>query len=115
MRQRCAPHSLRCIISFDRPSDKTYEDTLPKQPRPSASRRPRQKARRRAAAPPPPAAARPRVAPLASLPKGGEQPAPKPRVPGMMDFSYLKKDLRRIVVISGSVFILLLVLSFVLR
>jgi len=62
-----------------------------------------------------PLAARPRVAPLASPLKGEEQPAARPKVVGMMDFSYVKKDLRRIVVISGSVFILLLVLSFVLR
>jgi len=88
---------------------------LPKQPRPSASRRPRQKARRRAAAPPPPAAARPRVAPLASPLKGEEQPAPKPRVLGMMDFSYVKNDLRRIVLVGVGVFALLVVVSFVLR
>ena len=109
---------MRCIISLDRLSDKVYEDTLPKQPRPSAGRRPRQKTRRRAGAPPPPRpplAARPRVAPLASTPKGEEQPAPKPRVMGMMDFSYVKNDLRRIVVVSGGVFILLVVLSFILR
>jgi len=106
---------VRCIISLDRLSDKLYEDTLPKQPRPSASRRPRQKARRRAGAPPPPLAARPRVAPLASTPKGEERPAPKSRVVGMMDFSYVKNDLRRIVVVSVAVFILLVVLSFVFR
>jgi hypothetical protein len=90
---------------------------LPKQPRPSPSRRPRSKARRRAGAPPPrvPLAARPRVAPLASPLKGEEQPAARPKVVGMMDFSYVRKDLRRIAVISGSVFILLLVISFVLR
>jgi len=33
----------------------------------------------------------------------------------MMDFSYLKNDLRRIVVVAVGVFTLLLVLSFVLR
>jgi hypothetical protein len=88
---------------------------LPKQPRPSASRPSRRKARRRAPAPPPPLTARPRVAPLASPLKGEEQPAPKPRVPGMMDFSYVKNDLRRIVIVAAGVFTLLLVISFVLR
>jgi len=33
----------------------------------------------------------------------------------MMDFSYVKNDLRRIVVVSGGVFILLVVFSFVFR
>jgi len=49
------------------------------------------------------------------MPKGEEQPAPKPRVVGMMDFSYVKNDLRRIVVVAVAVFTLLLVLSFVFR
>jgi hypothetical protein len=33
----------------------------------------------------------------------------------MMDFSYVKNDLRRIVIVAAGVFILLVVLSFVLR
>ena len=87
---------------------------MPKQPRSSATRKPRPKIKRRTGVPP--VVARARVAPLAaSAPRTAEQAPAKPRVPGAMDFSYVGKELRRIVVVTSGVIILMVVLSFFFR
>lgn len=46
-----------------------------------------------------------------------EQPkaAPRARLPGMMDFSYVKDDLKRTAVVAAGMVLLLVVLSFVLN
>jgi hypothetical protein len=41
--------------------------------------------------------------------------ATKPRVPGMMDFSYVKDDLKQIAVVAVGMLLLLVALSFVFQ
>ena len=87
---------------------------MPKQPRSSATRKPRPKIKRRTGVPP--VAARARVAPLAaSVPRTAEQAPAKPRVPGVVDFSYVGHELRRIIVVTSGVIALMVVLSFFFR
>lgn len=59
--------------------------------------------------------ARPRVGPIPL--NAEEQPvtAPRPRLPGMLDFTYVKSDLKRIAVVAAGMLILLGVLSSVLN
>ncbi len=81
--------------------------------------RPRDKRKGRRRLVPPPAAARARVAPISSATKVAEAPstpaAPARRVPGMMDFSYVGRELRRILVFMACMMTLIVVLSLVFR
>ena len=83
---------------------------------PAGKPRDKRKGRRRPVAPRPPVAARPRVAPVAGGTKVA-QPSPTParRVPGMMDFSYVNAELRRILIFIVGMVGLLIVLSFIVH
>jgi len=84
---------------------------------PAGRPRDKRKGRRRLA--PPPAAVRARVAPISSATKTAEPAstptAPVRRVPGMMDFSYVGKEVRRVFVFMVCMMTLIIVLSLVFR
>lgn len=86
---------------------------------PAGKPRDKRKGRRRIV--PPPAAARARVAPISSATKVAESTstttlaAPARRVPGMMDFSYVGSEVRRIFVFMACMLTLIIVLSLVFR
>ncbi len=80
--------------------------------------RPRDKRKRLRRPVPPPVAARPRVAPISSTTRVAEPsstPTPARRVPGMMDFSYVNKELRRIAIFMVGMIGLLIVLALAFR
>lgn len=89
---------------------------MPKQTS-SQARRPRRKARRPGVVPaPPPPHFRPRVSPIGGTGSVEQKPVvARPRTTGMMDFSYIKGELRRVVVVAAVVITLLIVLAVVLR
>jgi hypothetical protein len=81
--------------------------------------RPRDKRKGRRRIVPPPAATRARVAPIPSATKVAEPAstpaAPARRVPGMMDFSYVGSELRRILVFMVVMLGLIIGLSIAFR